>query len=89
MWRRQRATGLVAERRVQFALTDLADLPLERVSHRRLAPLTWPLRDNVTTYDAAYVVLAELLSVPLVTADDRLAGAPGVGARIEVEVLKV
>lgn len=36
------------------------------------------------TYGAAYVALAELLSVPLVTADRRLASAPGLRCDIEV-----
>ena len=45
----------------------------------------WELRDNVTPYDAAYVALAEALGVPLLTADARLANAPGI--RCEVELL--
>jgi predicted nucleic acid-binding protein len=37
-----------------------------------------------TTYDAAYVALAELLDAPLVTLDARLAEAPGPTCSIEV-----
>ncbi len=37
----------------------------------------WELRENLTAYDAAYVALAEALRVSLVTADARLARAPG------------
>ena len=37
----------------------------------------WELRDNLTTYDAWYVALAELLDAPLVTLDRRIAGATG------------
>lgn len=33
------------------------------------------LADNVTTYDATYVVLAQALDVPLLTRDRRLAAA--------------
>ena len=36
----------------------------------------WQLRDNLSGYDAAYVAAAELLGVPLVTGDRRLAAAP-------------
>lgn len=72
-------------RRAQVALDDLAALPLERAGHRHLIQRCWDLRDNLTHYDAAYVVLAELLAVPLITADTRLAKAPG--TRCEVEVL--
>ena len=35
------------------------------------------LQANVTSYDAAYVVLAEAMDVPLITLDARLARAPG------------
>lgn len=44
----------------------------------------WSLRDNVSVYDAWYVALAEALNVPLVTADRRLAAAPGVGCDVEL-----
>lgn len=42
----------------------------------------WELRHNLTSYDAAYVSLAERLGVPLVTADARLINASGVTCRI-------
>jgi len=44
----------------------------------------WELRANLTTYDAAYVALAELIDAPLVTLDSRLADAPGPRCTIEV-----
>ncbi len=37
----------------------------------------WQLREAVTVYDAWYVALAEWLGTDLVTADERLMGAPG------------
>ncbi|MGQ0744786.1 MAG: type II toxin-antitoxin system VapC family toxin [Acidimicrobiales bacterium] len=37
----------------------------------------WELRHNVTAYDATYVALAEALGCELITADVRLATAPG------------
>ena len=40
-----------------------------------LLPRIWELRDTITPWDAAYVALAEILDVPLVTADRRLARA--------------
>jgi predicted nucleic acid-binding protein len=43
------------------------------------------LRENVTAYDAAYVALAEILGVQLLTADARLSRAAGV--RCDVELL--
>jgi predicted nucleic acid-binding protein len=44
----------------------------------------WELRENVSSYDASYVALAELLECPLLTADARLARAPGVRCTVTV-----
>ena len=44
----------------------------------------WELRTNATVYDAVYIALAELLDAPLVTADAKLAKAPGSRCRVEV-----
>jgi predicted nucleic acid-binding protein len=38
----------------------------------------WALRDNLTADDAGYVALAEQLGCSVVTADARLAAAPGI-----------
>ncbi len=83
--RRQLLAGDLDDRRARLALTDLVDLPLRRVPHRRLLGRCWQLRQNLTVYDAAYVALAELLDLALVTGDTRLSNAPGL--RCEVEVL--
>lgn len=85
-WRRLAAAGDLDDRRARLALDDLHALRLERVPHRPLIPRCWELRDNLTMYDAAYVALAESLDVTLVTADARLATAPGI--RCEVEHLR-
>jgi len=37
----------------------------------------WDLRENLSAYDATYVAVAETLEAPLLTADARLARAPG------------
>jgi len=37
----------------------------------------WELRNNLSTYDAAYVALAETLDCPLLTGDARISRAPG------------
>jgi predicted nucleic acid-binding protein len=70
--------------RVELALADLMSLPLRRVSQRMLTVRCWELRDNLTPYDAAYVAVAELFGVPLLTLDAALARAPGVNCVIEV-----
>lgn len=80
--RRWCARGLVTPERAADALSDLADLPLERHPHHLLWQRVWALRDNLTAYDAAYVALAELLGAPLLTRDRRIAGASGHSARV-------
>jgi predicted nucleic acid-binding protein len=57
------------------ALRAFAGLNLVRHPAARLASRMWDMRDTVTTYDSAYVALAEALDVPLMTADRRLARA--------------
>ncbi|MBA2575400.1 MAG: type II toxin-antitoxin system VapC family toxin [Euzebyaceae bacterium] len=84
--RRQLLAGDLDARRAELALTDLVDLPVRRVPHRRLLTRCWALRQNLTVYHAAYVALAELLDLVLLTADARLSKAPGL--RCEVEVLR-
>lgn len=83
-WRRFRAAGAMDDRRCALALTDLEQAPIDRVGHRPLIARCWELRDNLTTYDAAYVAVAELVGAPLVTADERLARAPGIRCVVEV-----
>lgn len=60
------------------------DLGVETYDPTDLLPRVWDLRDDVSAYDAAYLALAEVLDAPLVTADARLAGVPGVRAEVEV-----
>lgn len=77
--------GHLSAARAEDLLSDFDDLPLQRwpsvdVLRRRALQL----RDNVSAYDAAYVVLAEALDCPLVTRDGRLARSSGHSARIEV-----
>jgi predicted nucleic acid-binding protein len=70
--------------RASEAIDDLADLALLRHPHDVLLPRIWELRHTVTTYDAAYVALAESLRAPLVTCDARLRAARGHDAVVEV-----
>lgn len=55
----------------------------ERYPHGPLCDAAWRLRDNLTFYDALYVVLAARLRVPLLTADEKFASAPGLPCAIE------
>lgn len=49
-----------------------------------LALRAWELTDNLSSYDASYVALAEMLDAPLLTRDARIARAPGIRCRVEV-----
>jgi predicted nucleic acid-binding protein len=82
--RRQLSAARLEPRRAELALRDLQDLPLQRAPHLPLLPRCWELRDNLTTYDASYAALAEALDADLVTADSRLASAPGLRCRVTV-----
>jgi len=82
--RRAVGRGSLSSRRAELALTDLVELPLQRVPHRALVRRCWALRDNLTAYDAAYVAAAEALDAPLLTADRRLAASTGPTCPVEV-----
>lgn len=82
--RRLRLADAVDDRRAALALADLRDLPLRRAPHRDLLPRCWELRENLTLYDAAYVALAEALDTELLTADRRLARAPGIRCAVAI-----
>ena len=73
---------LAAQKRLDPAgaaatLTVLQHFRLVRYPHTGLLGRIWELRHTVTTYDAAYVALAEALDAPLLTTDGRLARASG------------
>jgi predicted nucleic acid-binding protein len=66
------------------ALTVAHQLGLRRYVSRALWRRAWELRLNLSAYDALYVALAEQLQVPLLTADARLARAPGLHCCVEL-----
>jgi predicted nucleic acid-binding protein len=68
---------------VGVVLSFLGGRALTRHPVQPLAPRIWSLRQNVTTYDAAYVALAESLNIPLLTRDARPSRSSGHSARIE------
>jgi predicted nucleic acid-binding protein len=82
--RRQNRMGMLDNRRAALARTDLAALPMHRAAHLPLLPRCWELRDNLTTYDTAYVALAEALVATLLPGDRRLAHAAGPTCTIEL-----
>jgi len=70
------------------ARADAAEMSITLYPHALLLERAWQLRDTLSTYDAVYVALAELLPAPLVTCDARLAAAHGHDAEIELFALE-
>ncbi|HKY14223.1 MAG TPA: type II toxin-antitoxin system VapC family toxin [Microthrixaceae bacterium] len=76
--------GALTAKQADAAVNDLLDLPVSVFPSAPLLRRAWALRDNVTAYDACYVALAEALDCPLLTADNRLASAPGTTCTVEL-----
>jgi predicted nucleic acid-binding protein len=75
--RAQALRGLLTPEQARDALGLWARLGVRRFPAVGLLPRIWELRANLSAYDATYVALAEALGTELVTADARLAQAPG------------
>lgn len=82
--RKRWLAGSLTDRRFAAAIDDLEDLALARYPTLGLMRRAFELRANVTSYDAAYVALAEHLRCGLLTADKRLAAAPGIRCAVEI-----
>ena len=80
--RRLVARGELPRSKAVEALQGLLELGIVRYGLTTVLERIWQLRDRLTPYDAAYVVLAETLAVPLMTVDRRLARAGGHRAEI-------
>jgi predicted nucleic acid-binding protein len=75
--RRAELGGAVSADQAAQPHADLLDLAIDLWPYDVLAPRAWELRANLSSYDAAYVALAEVLAIPLVTLDRRILRAPG------------
>ncbi len=75
--RRHLAAGALSAQQANDAVDDLLALPITLYPTTPLLRRCWELRSNVTAYDACYVALAETLDIALLTADAKLANAPG------------
>lgn len=78
--------GTISNRRFAAAIDHLEALPLDRYPTLPFMRRAYDLRANVTSYDASYVALAEILGCELLTGDQRLAKASGPRCVIRVVV---
>lgn len=82
--RKLEATQAIPASRRNHVLQDFRALPIRRFRHAALWQDVWQLRQNLTAYDACYVALARQLEATLITRDEHIARAPGVGITIEL-----
>jgi predicted nucleic acid-binding protein len=76
--RRLAASGAIGADVATLAHADLLDLRVQTYPYAPFGERVWALRSVVSTYDGAYLALAEALDAPLATLDGRLARTPGV-----------
>jgi predicted nucleic acid-binding protein len=77
VFRRLHRAGTLAAADAERCLAAFQAMGIRRSGHGPLLARGWVLRHNLSAYDATYVSLAEALGCPLLTADRRLAAAPG------------
>lgn len=80
--RRHELASLISADQAVQAHADLLDLAVELWPYSLLATRAWQLRRNLTSNDASYVALAELLGVALVTLDRDITRAPDLRCRV-------
>ncbi len=78
--------GMLSEKRLADAVSDFSSLHVDRYPVSTMMRSVLDLRENFTVYDAAYIVLAQALEAPLVTADAKLVGSRKLG--VDVRVLR-
>lgn len=69
--RRMVARGELAPARASRAVADLGIVRLVRWPHAPLRQRVWELRDELTSYDATYLALAEAMDGPMLLTGDR------------------
>jgi len=86
IFRRHELAEIVSADQAAQAHADLVELPIDLWPYETVADRVWELRANLTSYDAAYVAVAEATSATLVTLDRRIARAAGARCAIETRL---
>ncbi|GAA4372769.1 type II toxin-antitoxin system VapC family toxin [Agromyces bauzanensis] len=73
--RRLAVSGAIGVSDATEALGLFGEMEIDRHAPGLMRARIWAMRHTITTYDAAYVSLAEALGIALFTADERLAKA--------------
>lgn len=76
--------GKLTDEQVDDAVDDFSALTIQRYPLSLMIRDVLDLLNDLTVYDAAYVVLAKALDAPLVTADAKLSGARRLGVDLRV-----
>jgi predicted nucleic acid-binding protein len=82
--RRLEAAHELTRAEATAAHREVLELEIHLVAFQPFAERVWALRDNVTSYDAWYVAVAEAFDLPLATLDRRLSRATGPACRFLV-----
>ena len=81
--RRLELAGTITSDLAAQVHADLLDLAINYWPYDVLAQRIWGLRQNLSSYDAAYVALAEELDATVVTLNRRMQRAPGLRCAVE------
>ncbi|MGH3818070.1 MAG: type II toxin-antitoxin system VapC family toxin [Pseudonocardiaceae bacterium] len=76
--------GRITLPRAVEMLADFAGLRIKRYPMHTHLSRVIELRNNLTAYDAAYVALAEMLRMPLLTQDPKLGRTSGRDAEVQL-----
>ena len=60
IFRRHELAGVISADQAAQAHTDLVDMPVDLWPYETVATRVWDLRANLSSYDAAYVAVAEV-----------------------------
>lgn len=83
--RRLAHQGDITDKAATAAMDGFVRLSLARFPADWLRGRMWALRHNLSSYDATYVALTEMLSATsLLTTDTKLASAPGLQCVVEI-----